>query len=274
MSEAELVAWPMVDVIVAVRNEARLITAKLSELDAIDYPAHCLHYVLVDGGSSDGTIAAITGHAAKDARWLSICAGVASKSAQLNEAIGRSQAPWILVTDADARVPRDTLAAARRRSGARSADRRRRDPGGALRAASARRLALADLQLDPAPRGARRRDLGAGGRDVLPVPPRPARSVPRRRAGRRRPRRLSRRRPGRAYRPGRDRRHRAPRRRHDVGLVPSQGGAHDRLPARDLPLRPGDPRDGDADADDPAVAHARAHALSHRRRGRRDPSSA
>ena len=108
-SEAELVAWPMVDVIVAVRNEARLITAKLRELDAIDYPAHCLHYVLVDGGSSDGTIAAITGHAAKDARWLSICAGVASKSAQLNEAIGRSQAPWILVTDADAQVPRDTL---------------------------------------------------------------------------------------------------------------------------------------------------------------------
>lgn len=109
MLKAGLAEWPMVDVIVAVRNEARLLPGKLRELDAIDYPASCLRYVLVDGASSDGTIATITHHAAKDPRWLSICTGVASKSAQLNEAMGRTVAPWILVTDADARVPRDTL---------------------------------------------------------------------------------------------------------------------------------------------------------------------
>ena len=100
----------MVDVIVAVRNETRMIAGKLSELDAIEYPADRLRFVIVDGGSSDGTIAAITAHAASDARWQALLTNLASKTAQLNEGLARSEAPWVLVTDADARVPADTLA--------------------------------------------------------------------------------------------------------------------------------------------------------------------
>jgi hypothetical protein len=34
---------------------------------------------------------------------------LASKTAQLNESLDRTSAPWILVTDADARVPPDAL---------------------------------------------------------------------------------------------------------------------------------------------------------------------
>ena len=100
---------PPVDVIVAVLNEAHLIDAKLAELDAIDYPADRLRLVVVDGGSSDGTREAIAAHAAADDRWLPVMTTVASKTAQLNEAMRRTQAPWILVTDTDARVPADTL---------------------------------------------------------------------------------------------------------------------------------------------------------------------
>jgi len=103
------IEWPMVDVIVAVRNEAQMIAGKLRELDAIAYPADRLRFVIVDGGSSDGTIAAITAHAAQDRRWLTLHTNLASKPAQLNEALACTRAPWILVTDADARVPSDTL---------------------------------------------------------------------------------------------------------------------------------------------------------------------
>ncbi len=99
----------MVDVIVAVHNEAHMIAGKLRELDAIDYPGDRLRFVVIDGGSSDGTVAAITAHAAKNTRWMPLYTSLASKTAQLNEALTRTGAPWILVTDADARVPADTL---------------------------------------------------------------------------------------------------------------------------------------------------------------------
>ena len=80
----------MVDVIVAVRNEAQMIAGKLRELDAIAYPADRLRFVIVDGGSSDGTIAAIT---AQDRRWLTLHTNLASKPAQLNEALACTRAP-------------------------------------------------------------------------------------------------------------------------------------------------------------------------------------
>jgi len=101
--------WPNVDVIVAVRNEAALIVDKLRELDAIDYPPDRLRIVIVDGGSSDATVAAISSNAGRDARWLPVVTALASKTAQLNEALDRTTAPWVLVTHADARVPPQTL---------------------------------------------------------------------------------------------------------------------------------------------------------------------
>ena len=99
----------MVDVIVAVHNEEQMIAGKLRELETIDYPADKMRFIIVDGGSSDATIAAITAHANAEPRSRPVLTRTAWKTAQLNEGLGRSRAPWVLVTDADARVPPDTL---------------------------------------------------------------------------------------------------------------------------------------------------------------------
>jgi cellulose synthase/poly-beta-1,6-N-acetylglucosamine synthase-like glycosyltransferase len=101
--------WPRVDVIVAVHNEAPLIAGKLRELDAIDYPGDRLGFILVDGGSSDGTLAALLAHAAANPRFDVLPTALAGKPAQLNEALALAKAPWVLVTDADARLPAGML---------------------------------------------------------------------------------------------------------------------------------------------------------------------
>ncbi len=62
MSIGARIDCPMVDVIVAVHNEAQMIAGKLRELETIDYPANRVRFIIVDGGSSDGTMAAITAH--------------------------------------------------------------------------------------------------------------------------------------------------------------------------------------------------------------------
>jgi cellulose synthase/poly-beta-1,6-N-acetylglucosamine synthase-like glycosyltransferase len=101
--------WPRVDVVVAVRNEASLIAGKLRELQAIDYPADRIRFLLVDGGSSDGTLDLLGAHAAGDPRCLLLSTAVAGKPAQLNEALPHALAPWVLITDADARLPAGLL---------------------------------------------------------------------------------------------------------------------------------------------------------------------
>jgi cellulose synthase/poly-beta-1,6-N-acetylglucosamine synthase-like glycosyltransferase len=103
------VAWPPVDVIVPVRNEARWIEGKLRNLDALRYPADRLRVFVVDGASSDGTADAVAAHVARDSRFSLIRFAVADKTAQLNAALRRGDAAWVMVTDADARLPPETL---------------------------------------------------------------------------------------------------------------------------------------------------------------------
>ena len=49
------VAWPSVDIILPVRNEAEWIEEKLRNLEALRYPADRLRVIVVDGASTDGT---------------------------------------------------------------------------------------------------------------------------------------------------------------------------------------------------------------------------
>ncbi len=102
---------PRVDVLVAVFDEAATIAGKIADLEALDYSPDRLRFLIVDGGSTDGTAAQVAAWAARDPRvdWLAI--DVADKAAQLNAALDRSTADWVLVTDADARMPAGTLLA-------------------------------------------------------------------------------------------------------------------------------------------------------------------
>lgn len=99
--------WPPIDVIVAYRNEAALMADKVRNLRGLEYPGGNLRFLMVDGGSSDRSESVGRAAARGDPRfrWLSCEAG---KTRQLNLALARSVAPWLLMTDADARLRRRT----------------------------------------------------------------------------------------------------------------------------------------------------------------------
>lgn len=63
----------------------------------------------MDGASSDGTARIAAAWVKRHARFRLLTLAAADKVAQLNAALGRSDADWLLVTDADARLPPDTL---------------------------------------------------------------------------------------------------------------------------------------------------------------------
>ncbi|MBX3378782.1 MAG: glycosyltransferase [Phycisphaeraceae bacterium] len=97
------------DVVVAFRNEAGLIGAKVRNLLALDYPHHRLRFFMVDGGSTDGSSAAARHAANGDGRFCWLSLSNRGKTYQLNRAFARASASWVLVTDADARLPRGAL---------------------------------------------------------------------------------------------------------------------------------------------------------------------
>jgi len=101
---------PPVDVIVAVHDEAELIEGKLENLTALAYPREALTFWIVDGASTDGTAELVRRWTQRDSRFRLLQVDVADKTAQLNAALARARGPWILVTDADARLAPDTLA--------------------------------------------------------------------------------------------------------------------------------------------------------------------
>ncbi|HTI50169.1 MAG TPA: glycosyltransferase [Planctomycetaceae bacterium] len=100
---------PQVDVIVAFHNEARLLPDKLANLLDLDYPADLLRFVLVDGKSTDGSLAIAETAAQGDSRFTVVRSPVANKTLQINLALTRCRAPWVLYTDVDAHLPENTL---------------------------------------------------------------------------------------------------------------------------------------------------------------------
>ena len=105
----EPASWPRVDVIVPVRDEAGYIAGKIGNLREIDYPPELLAFWVVDGNSNDGTREMAAAAAAGDHRFSILDAGRPGKIVQLNCALRRCRAEWILFTDADARLRPDTL---------------------------------------------------------------------------------------------------------------------------------------------------------------------
>jgi succinoglycan biosynthesis protein ExoA len=97
-------------ILVPVFDEAPLIERKLDNLEALTWPAAHRRVVIVDGGSTDGTLALA-------ARWIGARDGYAllqtihrNKTAQIRDALASDDgAAWVLVTDADAMLPPDTI---------------------------------------------------------------------------------------------------------------------------------------------------------------------
>jgi cellulose synthase/poly-beta-1,6-N-acetylglucosamine synthase-like glycosyltransferase len=100
---------PPLDVIVAVFNERRLLPGKLENLSRLVYPGGRLRFIIVDGASTDGTRELALAWARRDARFQVLATAGPGKAVQLNLGLGHAQAPWIVVTDVDARMRADTL---------------------------------------------------------------------------------------------------------------------------------------------------------------------
>lgn len=101
---------PPVLIVVPVFDEAPLIARKLRNLAALHYSAARRHVVIVDGGSTDGTIQSVAAWIAGRPGFELLQTSHRNKAAQINEAVGAfPEASWILVTDADAMLGPDTL---------------------------------------------------------------------------------------------------------------------------------------------------------------------
>ncbi len=100
---AEVDAKPRIAVVVPTLNEASLISAKLDDVGRCDYPDDRLKIYVVDGGSTDGTVARVrqaltTGRVDRLLR----VDGRGGKAQQINRALQAVDEDIIVFTDADA----------------------------------------------------------------------------------------------------------------------------------------------------------------------------
>jgi len=103
---------PSVSVVVSARNEMESLPKCVDALLALDYPPDRLQYVLVNDRSTDGTGEWLDALAARTKRVTVLHTdrlpdnGLEAKARGIAHGIAKSTGEWILITDADARVPR------------------------------------------------------------------------------------------------------------------------------------------------------------------------
>jgi|GEM_PF-1831842 succinoglycan biosynthesis protein ExoA len=102
-------AGPRVTVVVPVRDEASRLGACLDAIAAQDLPRESVEVLVVDGGSTDGTVplarAALARHLWAHAAVLHCDAG--DRSSNLNLGLEQAAAPILVRVDARSRIPRD-----------------------------------------------------------------------------------------------------------------------------------------------------------------------
>lgn len=98
---------PAVSVLVAARNEAAGIAAKLDSLLALDYPADRLQVVVVSDGSDDGTDEVVAGYADRGVELVSLPR--VGKAAALNAAAARARGELLVFSDANSIFARDAV---------------------------------------------------------------------------------------------------------------------------------------------------------------------
>ena len=103
---------PVLDILVAARDEENVIERLVKRLFNLDYPTNKLNIYIIDDGSSDGT-PLILERLSRQFDQLKIISRSANagggKSGALNDALKFLQGEWILILDADAQLKKDTL---------------------------------------------------------------------------------------------------------------------------------------------------------------------
>lgn len=97
---------PTVSIIMAARNEARRLPAKLHNIAEFDYPAERLQIIVVSDGSTDDTAAVLAAFPRVDAVLLPSSGG---KAVALNEGVQRATGDLILMLDVRQTVDPDAL---------------------------------------------------------------------------------------------------------------------------------------------------------------------
>jgi len=103
--------WPLVTVMIPVRNESRFIVQTLSQIAQQDYPANRLEILVVDGMSDDGTPELVRDFA-KDHRNHSVRLlenPLRLSSAARNIAVKEGRGDYILLIDGHVYIPGQTL---------------------------------------------------------------------------------------------------------------------------------------------------------------------
>lgn len=104
---------PSVSVVVTARNEEADLPACIESLLALDYPRDRLQLIFVDDRSTDGTGALVDATAARHAQVVVLHTndlppnGLEAKARGLAHGMNAATGEWVLITDADARVPRE-----------------------------------------------------------------------------------------------------------------------------------------------------------------------
>ena len=103
---------PILDVLVAARDEENVIERLVERLLSLDYPSKKLNIYVIDDGSSDKT-PLILRRLSKEFDKLKIISrspdSGGGKSGALNYALKFTHGEWLLVLDADAQLKKDTL---------------------------------------------------------------------------------------------------------------------------------------------------------------------
>jgi cellulose synthase/poly-beta-1,6-N-acetylglucosamine synthase-like glycosyltransferase len=97
-----LAGWPRVALVIPVRNEEAFIADKLADAQRTDYPSDRLGIIVVDGGSTDRTVALVEAARAGGAPVALVrIDGARGKADQLNAVLPALADDVIVVTDAD-----------------------------------------------------------------------------------------------------------------------------------------------------------------------------
>ena len=100
---------PSVSVVVAARNEAPRIAAKIDNLLGLDYPADLLEVIVASDGAVDGTVSAARSRGDPRVRVLDLpCLG---KAGALNTAAAAARGDVLVFTDANSKLDRCALRA-------------------------------------------------------------------------------------------------------------------------------------------------------------------
>ena len=103
---ADRADWPGVSVVLAARNEAQRLPARIENLLASDYPKDRLQIIVASDGSTDATVEALAPYA----RWIDlIMLPPGGKARALNAAVSRAVHPILVFADARQQFAPDAI---------------------------------------------------------------------------------------------------------------------------------------------------------------------